>query len=788
MVFRPEELDWPTKELREAVIDLDKGNRTVDIEIDESKITDITEDLEAKLLLLAFMPDIKLVGPDLWFERWKTKNWGGVFVRALKKKNKDQVCLQYVFTYTRQYTVVSAIWMVLVPAILALLDWFVLDFPGTLIAQLPLLLFAIVLHVADSNARFRVRSTTALIVFWLLQWIGMIPVFYWLPVFILGSWAFIFGAVWIYSIAPLRREMPGTHMMDYIPVYVWLKPLLKYPGSRTWDIERACWDVLHYKVAWLDREQLSECVWKFIPRQLRGVSPLGDGSALGEYLPGLSVARLKMQIDNPWHSMSRSSHHEGYILTLGGGFARQVRASVREKRGTLVRIIIVCGFFLIVWNLFGFQDQSALLIFIVFWLFIELSRYRFDLFKDQTSILAKTFHLYDLSRFAKAFSSLEKELEKLEHASYRGSGKEVVGQEDTVLSRSDLPPYGKPGWGGLDLGLLSGLLDLPRKLQLRDTLNQRLTKLESELEDQTRTSQDDETKARLKPGIMYVSMMLTLLGWTETNYGEWIDLTDPEGELDQLWKELQLTWMDKKHLKILWNLGSYSEPDKELIQGRNNDESKAQLLVRNKLQNPFTGEFITFLDDDRYYDTPVWKFREWLATKFRNMGMRALSKAIEMQIKAIESNPNNPQRWVRLGIMFEESKRYEESIKAYSVAARLDSKNVTILVRIALVFERLQRFEESEEAYRQAIALDPSDVDVWIKYGGLLGGQGLIHEDRDESNTAMRKFSEAEDAFRQVILLDPENIIAWQTLTVVLEKQGKEEAKEAEAKARSLRE
>ena len=300
LCHRPEEkIIWPTPRLCEAVKDFDKDTWTIEVGLDTEHVRDITYTPEARLQVLLFLPEIELRGIDLLGER--RSNYGGLLARVLENEKHNMRCLQYIYTYTRQLTLISSIWMILVPIImgLALMDFPWLTLTERLSALLPMLQpigFSIVLlqlivffpllmaglwpHFTDAWTVHRFRSTTMLNVFWGLLFLGLINPM--LPVYFLLSLPIAFLVWWLFDLA---GTTPTTHRMDYVPVFVWTKK----NKSGEWVVDSACWDILHYRCRKEKRDESESHL---------------DGE------------RVMLKIDNPWHSLFGTSGLSSFVLTV----------------------------------------------------------------------------------------------------------------------------------------------------------------------------------------------------------------------------------------------------------------------------------------------------------------------------------------------------------------------------------------------------------------------------------------------------------------------------------------
>ncbi|MFW9967108.1 MAG: zinc-ribbon domain-containing protein [Candidatus Thorarchaeota archaeon] len=323
-----EELTWPTDSLAKAVNRLGVDGESTINKDRPSGVEDLT--LNEGEQIVGFSPDIDLLGFDMRAER-RGGTWGGVLARALENPTKDKRCLQYLYVYTRQHTVVSFFWMVFVP--LLMLIWtFLVPFifstemflfeasiqtgdviqfllsPGeawipmlaTGLVSLPLFATGLWPHVSETRkgqgSKFRFRSTTLLIFLGALMW-GVLfnELVIWIMIIIWG----VCTAFW--------RIRPTGHHMDYVPVFLWMKK-----DNDKWTFESAAWDCFHYDADRMSREELEE----------------EDALKNGKH--------VQLLMDNPWHS-----------LFLG---SRNIRPELNRMTGAIVlftiSVALILGVFL----------------------------------------------------------------------------------------------------------------------------------------------------------------------------------------------------------------------------------------------------------------------------------------------------------------------------------------------------------------------------------------------------------------------------------------------------------
>ncbi len=327
---------WPTKKLDNTI---SKPYCEIKDEITiwlAPDVEDVTHDSEVQQHLRFFAPDIRQIGLGLYNERrGRLNTWGGLLVRCLQTKAETKEvqtqrrCLQYIYIWTKQQSAVSLFWMVFVPflmgvwgflirylyapLIISFQESFQLDILGTLLTpsdsllpmiatgfvSLPLLLSGLWDHRWDLHlgVGFTFRSTTLLIPFSIMMWF---VVFSWIvPTFILGFAIFVCGLYWLLD----RIGFTDTsHSMDYLPVFVWLKN----NEANGWEFEKAYWDRHHYKIECKKAKELRIPRYKFMTPNLE----------VKENKRGEEDERIRLQMDNPWHSVRPGGSVQNIFLIL----------------------------------------------------------------------------------------------------------------------------------------------------------------------------------------------------------------------------------------------------------------------------------------------------------------------------------------------------------------------------------------------------------------------------------------------------------------------------------------
>ena len=282
-------------------------------------VHDVTHEGLAQKQLHLYAPEITQIGPELRLERYgRNSSWGGLLVRALEKDEQEEKerCLQYIYIWTEQKGAISWLWMLLVPLFMGIwglvisgffgfLDWEIAglvvrfqdaiadDLWGTFLQPselllpfwlagftgLPFLITAVLLHRWDfaKGSGVSFRSVTLLIPYSLLMW--FVPFNWLIPVIIILT---AIGVCVLYRILEWREIVKTAHLMDYLPVFIWLR----YTGN--WELKEASWDRFHYLAERMTRKELIES---------------GNWTAQKDSKGCEIGGRVKLQMANPWHSV-----------------------------------------------------------------------------------------------------------------------------------------------------------------------------------------------------------------------------------------------------------------------------------------------------------------------------------------------------------------------------------------------------------------------------------------------------------------------------------------------------
>ncbi len=116
----------------------------------------------------------------------------------------------------------------------------------------------------------------------------------------------------------------------------------------------------------------------------------------------------------------------------------------------------------------------------------------------------------------------------------------------------------------------------------------------------------------------------------------------------------------------------------------------------------------------------------------------------------VRTFPDNTNRWIQLGDLYQKTGRYEEAKQAYQTALYLEPNNSILRNKLANVYATLGHFEEAVDIYTAILQGDSSLVRVWINLGVTYAKAGKRHL--------------AKQAWTQALQYDPGHPVARQHL------------------------
>jgi tetratricopeptide (TPR) repeat protein len=166
-----------------------------------------------------------------------------------------------------------------------------------------------------------------------------------------------------------------------------------------------------------------------------------------------------------------------------------------------------------------------------------------------------------------------------------------------------------------------------------------------------------------------------------------------------------------------------------------------------------------------------------------------------------------PGDWDNKGNALYEQGKYDEAIKAYDEAIKLDPNDANAWYNKGVALDQHDKNDEAIQAYDRAIEIDPQYTEAWTLKGIALDDQGkyelailafdkvielnpeysMAWNNKGYALVLQGKYAEAIQAFNKSIELDPNNADAWDSKGEALRRQGKyEEAIQALDKAIEL--
>ncbi|MGR3174409.1 MAG: tetratricopeptide repeat protein [Candidatus Scalindua sp.] len=116
----------------------------------------------------------------------------------------------------------------------------------------------------------------------------------------------------------------------------------------------------------------------------------------------------------------------------------------------------------------------------------------------------------------------------------------------------------------------------------------------------------------------------------------------------------------------------------------------------------------------------------------------------------LEDYINTAMYWSYLGGIYISSGRYEEAIKSYKKAIKINPDSTRVHSNLGYAYKNLGMHKEAIEACKQAIRIDPDFAEAHVNLGGDYGNLGM--------------YKEAIKSFKQAIRIDPDYATAHYNL------------------------
>ena len=96
--------------------------------------------------------------------------------------------------------------------------------------------------------------------------------------------------------------------------------------------------------------------------------------------------------------------------------------------------------------------------------------------------------------------------------------------------------------------------------------------------------------------------------------------------------------------------------------------------------------------------------------------------------KEVELLPSSDEAWERLAFIQAQQHHYEDAVKGFHRALKLDPQSVFTMQNLAQTLLKLDRRDEAEQEYRQALKLKPRFGMAWLGLGQVLQSKGETNE------------------------------------------------------------
>ena len=134
-------------------------------------------------------------------------------------------------------------------------------------------------------------------------------------------------------------------------------------------------------------------------------------------------------------------------------------------------------------------------------------------------------------------------------------------------------------------------------------------------------------------------------------------------------------------------------------------------------------------------------------------------RALQCYDEVIARAPHYVMVNYQRGLVYLKTKNYQESLREFSAALKLDPVYPATYYRIGMIFIQLNDLDQALENFEQAARLNPKMSDIYVNIGNIYLMKGLIPE--------------AEKFYRQALQLDAANLNAHRNLSIVLLRQNR---------------
>ena len=146
--------------------------------------------------------------------------------------------------------------------------------------------------------------------------------------------------------------------------------------------------------------------------------------------------------------------------------------------------------------------------------------------------------------------------------------------------------------------------------------------------------------------------------------------------------------------------------------------------------------------------------QQWFDEGSAFYNQKKYEDALKAYEEAIRLNPQHANAYFRKGDTLDELGRSEEAVRMYDEAIRLNPNDANIYYYKGIALQNLKRFDDAVRAYDEAIRLNPSYATAYLNKGNALSD--------------LKKYEEAVRAYEQAIRLNPNYALAYNNKGIAL--------------------
>ena len=140
--------------------------------------------------------------------------------------------------------------------------------------------------------------------------------------------------------------------------------------------------------------------------------------------------------------------------------------------------------------------------------------------------------------------------------------------------------------------------------------------------------------------------------------------------------------------------------------------------------------------------------------------MGKIDQAIEIVLKALETDPHNLDYHLYLGSFYEELERHAEALEVLGKGLQIDSENARIYFRLGVIYDKTGRRQDAISAMEKVITIEPNNAKAMNYLGYTYAEMGI-------------ELEKAEVLIMRALELKPEDGYITDSLAWVYYKQGK---------------